>query len=260
MATPVTPYEEECAGWRVRRYAVLGSTMDECRARVLDGDGDRRAVLADCQRAGRGRRGRRWECPPGAGLLLTAALPMAAEEASGIGLLPGAAGLAAAGAVEEAAGMRVGLKWPNDLVVAERKLGGILIELAADRSGGRWALVGFGINLNQEPAGFPPEARDRAVSLQMLTGRRWSAGDLMPALLAGLDREVDRWRRDPEATLRRWSDLEVTRGRPVWIKMGEARRAATSLGIAPSGALRVRWEDGLIGEVEAGEVSVRARR
>jgi BirA family biotin operon repressor/biotin-[acetyl-CoA-carboxylase] ligase len=159
----------------VRWLAEVDSTnrvgADLARAGAADGV----VVVADHQTAGRGRRGRAWESPPGASLLVSVLLrPPPA-------LVTLAAGVAAAEACEAVAGIDVGLKWPNALLVGEAKVGGILSELVAGA-----AVVGLGVNLAWAPAG---------------AARRGAGVDrdaLLDAFLAGLDAPgdvLDRYRR-----------------------------------------------------------------
>src|SRR5438067_7343724 len=117
---------------QVVHLEVVTSTQDVARDMPIGS-----VVIADHQTRGRGRMNRRWEAPPGAALLVSFVLPTNP-------LLSLAAGVAAA----EACGPRVRLKWPNDLLIAERKLGGILVETTGDK-----AICGIGINLIWAPAG-----------------------------------------------------------------------------------------------------------
>jgi BirA family biotin operon repressor/biotin-[acetyl-CoA-carboxylase] ligase len=126
----------------IRWFAEVDSTnrvtADLARAGAPDGV----VVGADHQTAGRGRRGRTWEAPPGASLLVSVLLRPAPA------LVTLHAGLAAAGACEAVAGVAIGLKWPNDLLLDDAKVGGILTEAVADA-----AVVGLGVNLAWAPAG-----------------------------------------------------------------------------------------------------------
>jgi BirA family biotin operon repressor/biotin-[acetyl-CoA-carboxylase] ligase len=144
-------------------------------------------VVADHQTAGRGRRGRSWEAPPGSGLFVSFVCQAKP-------LVVFAAGVAAA----EACGGGVRLKWPNDLVLGDRKLGGILAEVRRNH-----ALVGIGINLDWAPEGAAK-----------LGGNR-------DALLARLMPLMDRWTRaDPEAVIARWRELSWTLGLEVRVELG----------------------------------------
>ncbi|NDY43294.1 biotin--[acetyl-CoA-carboxylase] ligase, partial [Dissulfurirhabdus thermomarina] len=152
------------------------------------------------QDRGRGRRGRSWCSPPGHGLYLSVLVPRPEPAA----WLPLVAGLAAAEAVETAAGRAgadpplVRLKWPNDLYCRGRKIGGILCE-AADRD--LW-VVGIGINCTTPEAIFPPEVRGRAASIASATGRAVPPGRLFRPLSRALGAWLHRLDREGPGTAR----------------------------------------------------------
>ena len=146
----------------VQYFASVGSTNDVA-ATLPHGS----VVVADQQTAGRGRRGHGWFSPPGSGLYVSVVLAPAtarADPARATMLLTLAAGVAIAEGVERAAGLTVDLKWPNDLMVAGRKLGGILAEGSGDT-----VVLGYGINVLE--TAFPPELANRATSLESALGR-----------------------------------------------------------------------------------------
>jgi BirA family transcriptional regulator, biotin operon repressor / biotin---[acetyl-CoA-carboxylase] ligase len=144
-------------------------------------------VVADHQTAGRGRLGRSWEAPAGSGLFVTFVCQASP-------LVVFAAGVAAA----EACGRGVLIKWPNDLVLDDRKLGGILAEVRHGH-----ALVGVGINLSWAPEGAARLNEDRDLLLERL----------MPLML--------RWSQaEPHAVLARWRDLSWTLGQDVRVELG----------------------------------------
>ena len=152
--------------YRMRR---TDTTMDRAAERLAAGDPHGTVVVADFQSAGRGRgENRDWVAPPGSSLLCTVVLrtEATAHLHSGgleLGMLPLVAGLAAGEAVEKLYGERIQLKWPNDLMLRERKLGGILCRF---RDGA--VLVGIGINCNQR--WFPNGLRRRAIALREVCG------------------------------------------------------------------------------------------
>ena len=159
-------------------------------------------VVADHQTAGRGRMERRWEAPPGTSLLVSFVLAPSR-------LLSLAAGVAAA----EACGPDVRLKWPNDLLLDDRKLGGILVEATPHK-----AICGIGVNLTWAPEGAAMLERPRE------------------EVLARLQKQVARWTAAPgELVLRRWRELSATLGRRVRIDGTEGM--AEDLG--PNGELIV---------------------
>src|SRR3990172_7023153 len=140
--------------WRIERHEELSSTIDRARSAIEEGAPEGTVILADCQTAGRGRRGRRWVSPSG-GLWLSVVLRPSLFPRQ-LGRLAIAAAVAAAEAVEEKAGLEVGLKWPNDLQVKGRKLAGILLESRPGRGGRRAVILSLGLNLNLRPEAFPP--------------------------------------------------------------------------------------------------------
>ncbi len=124
---------------------------------------DRTVIVAEHQSAGRGRLGRSWHAPRGAGLLMTVLLHGPPPVA---GRLVLAAGIAVCEAVGEVADVAASLRWPNDVYVGARKLAGVLVETAACEPGIAMAL-GIGLNCLQKPGHFPPELRDLATSLEI---------------------------------------------------------------------------------------------
>ena len=173
-------------------------------------------VVADHQTAGRGRLERSWEAPPGSALLASFVLRPRA-------LLSLAAGVAAA----EACGPDVRLKWPNDLMLEDRKLGGILVEVARDR-----AIAGIGINLSSAPPGAARLDRPR------------------DELLDDLRAAIGRWTSASDAEiLERWRGLSITIGQHVRVELPDRVIEGVAQAINANGALIV---DGLA--VSAGDV------
>jgi BirA family biotin operon repressor/biotin-[acetyl-CoA-carboxylase] ligase len=164
------------------------------------------AVVAEHQEAGRGRLGRRWEAPPGTALLASFVLPFQP-------LAPIAAGVAAAAAC----GPAVRLKWPNDLLLEDRKLGGILVEAAGDR-----AIVGIGINL----AWAPPRAARLDAEREGLLER----------LVAALQQW---WVAPPDRLLDAWRERSDTLGRRVRVELAGEVFEGQAEDIADDGALIV---------------------
>lgn len=163
----------------VEFHATVSSTNDRAGTLVGAGAPTPAVVVADRQSAGRGRRGRRWVSDTPRGLWFTVAWEVGEGVAGG---LPLRVGLGVAGAVESVApGLRVAVKWPNDLVVDGRKLGGILCERRGDH-----ALVGVGLNLNHERGDFPVALRAAASSIRLLTGRPVPRGSVLTKAMGAL--------------------------------------------------------------------------
>ncbi len=180
------------------------------------------AFVADAQTDGRGRHGRSWASVPGKGLYLTVVLPGSLAAPS----LTLAAALAVAEAVEEATGVSPELKWPNDLLVGGRKLGGVLAEVvpSADDTA---VLLGVGINVTHDEQDFGPELAPRATSVRLAGGACGGPGQLLPAMLDRLGARLADFERHGFGSLvepflsrsvfRPGDRLEIAReGQPDW--------------------------------------------
>jgi len=138
------------------------------------------------------------------------------------------------------------LKWPNDLLIGEKKVCGILTEMSAEATAVRYIVVGIGINVNH--AHFPADLTERAISLRMATGERWSRLELGAALLQSFDREYRNLTTNPNARreiLKRFEQgSSSVRGKQVSIAGSEAFSGTTE-GLDNRGFLQVRTGDGL---------------
>ena len=168
-------------------FATTGSTNTEALAAARAGAPHGSVYFADEQTAGRGRGSHRWESAPAAGLYVSVVLriPLAAAQLS---LLPLAAGLAAAEAIQTVVGVSTDLRWPNDLLIGERKAGGILVESKLDGSAPAFAVVGIGLNVHQRS--FDAALTTPATSLDLAAGRTVSRQALLVALLKSLEYET----------------------------------------------------------------------
>jgi len=241
-------------------FPTIGSTNDIAVARSARALAERSAsaqrpdglvVVAGEQTAGRGRRGHTWFSPPGSGLYASVVLAPATARVDPLRatlLLTLAAGVALAEGIHAATRLSVSLKWPNDLLVARRKLAGILAE-----AGDRLVVVGYGINV--AVAAFPPELCDRATSLESELGRPVDRYHVLVETLAALSRRyedlldgrfdaiLDAWRRHAPAA----SGASVT-----WTTM-EGTQSGVTAGIDDQGALLVQVGD-RVERIVSGEV------
>src|SRR5689334_11634680 len=164
--------------WReVRAVAETGSSNADLLAAAGAGAAEGTVLVAEAQTSGRGRLGRRWASPPRAGLTFSVLLRPGGVPAALLGWLPLLAGVAAAASVRTVAAVDATLKWPNDLLVGERKLGGILAERA-----GAAVVIGIGINVWQARADLPPGAAATSLALAAGAGVTGQAGADGPGL------------------------------------------------------------------------------
>jgi BirA family biotin operon repressor/biotin-[acetyl-CoA-carboxylase] ligase len=217
--------------------------------------------VAEFQTDGRGRRGRRWSVPLGGGICLSLGWQFAGMPAEP-GALALAVGVAARRVLERVAGLTIALKWPNDLVCDERKLGGILVELAAEGQGGVHVVAGIGINVALPPAllpllcDWPRGAIDLAVALGREPPPRAALVGALVNELAELF--VDYPIHGFAAYRGEWRSADFLRGRAVRVDEPAGPRIGTAVGIDAAGALLVELEGGERRRVVAGDVSVRS--
>jgi BirA family transcriptional regulator, biotin operon repressor / biotin---[acetyl-CoA-carboxylase] ligase len=240
----------------VHLFAEVGSTNDVARRLASRGAPHGTIVISELQSRGRGRSGRSWSSPAGAGLWISVVLR--AEGGEGPGALPLLIGLLAAACLDDAVhDGRVRIKWPNDLQVGDRKIGGILCESTWSGSAPVSIIVGIGLNVHQTEADFPADLRDRATSVRIAGGRD---PDRL-ALATCLVRSILERTGDPlTLTGAELSDLEKRNfllDAPVQVtepESGGALIAGTALGIDTTGALLVRDAAGVLHQVQSGTV------
>jgi BirA family biotin operon repressor/biotin-[acetyl-CoA-carboxylase] ligase len=245
-------------GRQVQWYAELPSTNDHAARVAVLGAREGAVVIAGAQTAGRGRHGRTWCSPPGAGLYVSVVLRPEPRVAP---LLTIAAGVALADGIRAATGLTTMLKWPNDVqagrpgpgLPAGRKLAGILAEAGASAEGVPHVILGFGINLRR--AAYPPEVAARATSLEGELGREVDRGAVLAECLAALAARYDDLRHDRTgAVLVAWRGYAAPLlGRAVEWDGPDGVRRGTVQDVDASGALIVRSAAG-IARVISGEV------
>jgi BirA family biotin operon repressor/biotin-[acetyl-CoA-carboxylase] ligase len=214
-------------GWTVEHVAATGSTNADLLATAAARP-DRSVLVADHQTAGRGRLGRRWDAPPGANLLASLLFHAVPGDP---GELTRRVGLAAVDACRAVAGVAAVLKWPNDVLVGDRKVAGILAERGAEGS----VVVGLGLNVRWAPDGAARLGAD-LVPLDVLAAVL-AAYDALPA-------DIDQRYRQALATL----------GRAVRIELAGGILEATATDVEPDGRLVVVDRCGMTHRIDAGDV------
>ena len=230
-------------GQRLLVRATTASTIDDAWE-ALASLGDGAAVIALEQTRGRGRDGRRWEQVPGLGLALSVALRLGCD-ARQAGVIPLAAGLAVAQASHALGVSAARLKWPNDVLVGERKLAGVLCELRRAAGGGDAVVIGIGLNVRHSADDFPEPLRGHATSLA-LEGGDASLEDAAAEVLRHLEPLWNQVQEgDRAAVLAEWS-----RWCPLW---GQLLTVRTPAGPVTGAALRLDPNGGLVLRTAAGE-------
>ncbi len=228
-------------------YAQVGSTQDIARTLAEQGAPEGTVVVAEVQTAGRGRLGRTWVSPKG-GLYLSVLLrpivgPHEVPKLSLVGAV------AAARAVERTCGLPVGLRWPNDLVVNRKKVGGVLAEAGPDAW---WVVLGIGLNVNI-PTSVLPEG---ATSLEAEGRKPVDLEALFCAVCVELELAYELFRGEGFSTLLRWwRDRSTTLGRRVRVHVPSGTYEGLAEDVDEDGALLLRLPDGSVKRIVAGELA-----
>jgi BirA family biotin operon repressor/biotin-[acetyl-CoA-carboxylase] ligase len=247
-------------GSRVAFFSTVGSTNDVASTLAAASSHEGTVVIADSQTAGRGRLGRTWFSPPGNGLYVSVVLRLSRagrDVDRAAKLVTIAAGAALAEAIAAATALGVAVKWPNDLYVGRRKLGGILAEAAMTASsaaGIDTVIVGYGINVGS--MAYPPELGDRATSLEIELGRPVDRAFLLAETLAAVARRHDDLLAGRfDAILDAWrARAPGSRGSRVSWSTPSGTRTGTTSGIDEQGALLVQVGDD-VERIVAGEIT-----
>jgi BirA family biotin operon repressor/biotin-[acetyl-CoA-carboxylase] ligase len=235
-------------GGKLHLFATIESTNTHAMQEAAKGAPHGTVYIAEEQTAGRGRGDHAWHSEPYAGIYVSILLRPQLAAADGLWLSL-ATGLAVQRAIENVTGLVTDIRWPNDLLSNGRKVGGILVEMNAETSRIRYAVIGIGINVNQ--GGFPAELSSQATSLRLETDRRIVRGDLLVEMLQSLRAEIDSLIR-PEtfaaacAGILERLEMKSTwiRGKEVFVDEAEGYTGVTA-GLDEKGFLRVQTDDGV---------------
>jgi BirA family biotin operon repressor/biotin-[acetyl-CoA-carboxylase] ligase len=237
----------------------LESTNELAFQLAMEGASHGEVVIADQQTRGKGRRGRWWTSPPGKNLYCSVILrpelpPQRAPELTLVTAVAVAASLREVGAMVE-------IKWPNDLLLNQRKVAGILTELSAEPDRIHFAVVGVGVNLNAEPTDFPEELRALATSVRQGLGRPVLRAPFAATMWA----RMEEWFRcHAESGFRpvrdAWKQISATLGKKVLIKGERLEVQGVAEDIDEGGALLVRTGRGTLERILAGDLEQVALR
>ncbi len=259
MKDRIIEYLRESCPWQdsLLWFPSIDSTNTRARELARQGAAHGTVLIADHQTGGRGRRGRSFYSPDGAGIYMSVILRSHCKPQE-IMHLTCAAAVAMCDAVEASAGFRPGIKWTNDLVYGHRKIAGILTELGFDNLGNvDFAIVGIGVNCCQQAGDFPENIREIAGSLSSVTGKAVDRATVAAAMMDALHRMDAELLTHKAQILSRYRCDCITLGRDISLVRGDEIRHGTALDIDSDGSLIVRFHDGKRETVNSGEVSVR---
>lgn len=249
-----TELETEVIGRELVYFAETDSTNDRAHALAREGAVEGTVVIAEAQKAGKGRLGRHWVSPPGVNLYASIVLrpSIAPRQAPQLTFLSAAA---VARAIAEMTRLRPTVKWPNDVLLSGRKVAGLLNELDAETERIRYLVLGIGININMTADQFPADLRYPASSLALETGSTVSRRLLTCALLRQLDKLYALYLEQGfEPILQAWQDYFDLTGQQVEVSEQAGTCRGRVLGLDGEGALLLCLADDSVKRILAGDV------
>ncbi|OGW73904.1 MAG: biotin--[acetyl-CoA-carboxylase] ligase, partial [Nitrospirae bacterium RIFOXYC2_FULL_44_7] len=216
-------------------------------------------VIADRQLKGKGRLGRTWFSLPQCNIYMSVIVRPEIEPKDAT-LLTIMSAISCARAIRNSTGIEVKIKWPNDLMVSERKLGGILTEMKSDQDRIIFAVIGIGINVNSSLDAFPPEVRAVAASvMEELREKGYSQEISRTLIIAAILNELERWfkvliKGGRIQLINEWKKLSSTLGRKVKVVSGKDTFSGIAEDIDDEGMLILRLPSGGLKKISAGDV------
>lgn len=248
------------AGHGLRYLPETDSTNRVAMEQGRQGAATGMVILADHQLEGRGRLSKKWLSSSGDGLYFSVILRprLAPDDLAKITL---AMGVAVAEALEPLVNEKVLLKWPNDIVIGQRKCGGILAESDISKVDAPMVILGIGLNLQRPTEGYPADIAERAGSLADYCRAPLEAGSLLEELVLNIDRVLAELEHHGWLTIRRrWQRRDITMGeRLTWVTAKNEVISGVSLGIDEEGLLFIKDDSGSIHEVLSGDVQLLKR-
>lgn len=248
-------FKGDIIGREIIFYDVTTSTNDRVME-IGQGGTDGTVVIADAQEHGRGRFGRDWVSPPRVNLYFTVLLKplLSPKEATIITLMTAVAVVLA---IRENVGLNAVIKWPNDILIRDKKVGGILTEMKSDTDRINFVAVGIGVNVNMSLSMLPRSIRPFATSLKKEKGEPINRVELLGMILT----KLEYWYKTllavkRKALLNEWLHLDATIGNKVRIKTRDRVISGIAEGISHDGDLIVRLFSGAIEKVCAGEITI----
>ncbi|MCE5214686.1 MAG: biotin--[acetyl-CoA-carboxylase] ligase [Methanobacterium sp.] len=239
-------------GKNIYFYKEVDSTNDVARKLADEGAAEGTIVIAESQRSGKGRRGKKWISPSG-GVWMTIILRPDVEpnKAPQLTLV---AGVAVAETLDQECGLDIGIKWPNDILIGDKKVSGILTEVKTDGGIVDYALVGIGIDLNMDINIFPPEIRGGATSLKAELDREIKGAELVQRFLQRFEYYYGEFKEGNfRDILKQWRRLSSTIGTYVEVHKKGRTVYGEAVGVNKDGKLILEMDDGSLRKIISGE-------
>lgn len=240
-------------GRKVYYFQKVASTMDVAMQWVTKGACEGALVLAETQTKGRGRLGRVWTSPKYKGIYLSLILKpkILPSEASIFTLM---AAVSICEAVKEVTELEARIKWPNDILIQNKKVGGILTELDAEMDEVRFLVIGIGLNVNNDKASLIPGA----TSLKEQKKDEINRVEVLQEMLRRIEANYLAFQKDgPRVILEKWREHNITLGKRVRVSFHREHIEGEAVDIDIDGALLVRNNSGLVHKFTAGDITLK---
>ena len=239
-------------GKEIHYFREVDSTNEVAKKLAREGAPEGTIIIAESQSRGKGRRGKKWVSPLGGAwlsiILRPDTLPINAPQLTFI------AGVAAAKTIKDEYGLDAGIKWPNDVLIDNKKVCGVLTEISTEIDAIDYIVTGIGIDANVDVNLLPPELQETTTSLKSELDHDISRMILVQKFLGNFEAMYDKFNEGNfQVILKKWRQLSKTIGSNVEIRKGTARVRGEAVGVNSKGALILELEDGTLKKIISGE-------
>jgi BirA family biotin operon repressor/biotin-[acetyl-CoA-carboxylase] ligase len=242
-------------GKKITHYHETDSTNTRARQFALDGCQEGTVITAESQSKGRGRENRDWHSPHGTGIYMSVIL-YPRISLKGLPRITLVAAVAVAEALKNSAHIRVEIKWPNDLLLNNKKICGILTELCSLGNEKNAVIVGIGINVNTPADMFPADIANIASSILIETKEKFSRLEIIKSVIEYFDRYYEVFLQSGfDSILGTWKDYSNIVGRKIQVKQSGTAVTGTVIDVDMDGALLLKNGDGVIRTIYSGDIS-----
>lgn len=245
-------------GRQVSHHMVCQSTQTIAHDLAQQGAVDGTVVITEKQLQGKGRLARPWAGNNAKGLWMSLIMrpDLSPQHAPQLTLV---AAVSVVRAIEEVCQIRPVIKWPNDILLNDRKITGILTEMQADPDRVQSIILGIGININQQREDFPPELNEIATSLTIESGQSFDRAQLAGSVLNHLEHYTKRYVEEGFIAIKGlWESYSNTIGRTVRVTMLNEVAAGKAIGITAEGMLQLEQKDGTIRNIYSGDITIQS--
>ncbi len=243
-------------GKEIHIYRQVSSTNSIARQMAISGAAEGTIVMSKSQLSGKGRLQRQWVCPPGQGLLMS----MVLRPEINLPFVPQLTLLGAvviAETIKKVTGCSAGIKWPNDILINDKKVCGILAESSFSGRRAEFVILGFGINVNLDTNQLPTDCQATSTSLSLELGRHVSRIKVLEQFIVSWEEHYREFAKAGHPYLRRnWIEHNVTLGRNLTIQKDKDSIHGVAIDISGNGGLIVKLADGSLAEFLAEDVSL----